>query len=214
MRTIYLYLTRFCCFYFLATRLFLILPCIWFWPNLIKVTSTMTTIYTQMMVGSEVTIVLLGQKGTNTIYMKSLKTTPKWKLIMSSWRNYSKLQNKSTVTLPYDPIKRGQRYLEPQTVIFTKTESSPSVIHSIDAWLTYDICIRLALSKVISFKTSSGVIWCQKVICKCYNLFRLYRMTIQLIQMHYSPESLYLSNVNLGSFGVTGIKSQFLLKVL
>ena len=49
-------------FFFLATRLFHILPYIRFWPNLVKVTSTLTTTQAQTMVGSEVTMGSLGSK--------------------------------------------------------------------------------------------------------------------------------------------------------
>ena len=49
-------------FFFLATRLFHILPYIRFWPNLVKVTGTLTTTQAQTMVGSEVTMGSLGSK--------------------------------------------------------------------------------------------------------------------------------------------------------
>ena len=49
-------------FFFLATRLFRILPYIRFWPNLVKVTGTLTTTQAQTMVGSEVTMGSLGSK--------------------------------------------------------------------------------------------------------------------------------------------------------
>ena len=46
----------------LATRLFHILPYIRFWPNLVKVTSTLTTTHAHKMVGSGVTMGSLGSK--------------------------------------------------------------------------------------------------------------------------------------------------------
>ena len=49
-------------FFFLATRLFRILPDIRFRPNLVIVTSTWTTTQAQTMMGSEVTIGSLGSK--------------------------------------------------------------------------------------------------------------------------------------------------------
>ena len=49
-------------FFFLATRLFHILPYIRFSPNLVKVTGTLTTTQAQTMVGSEVTMGSLGSK--------------------------------------------------------------------------------------------------------------------------------------------------------
>ena len=49
-------------FFFLATHLFHILPYIRFWPNLVKVTGTLTTTQAQTMVGSEVTMGSLGSK--------------------------------------------------------------------------------------------------------------------------------------------------------
>ena len=48
--------------FFLATRLFHILLYIRFRPNLVKVTSTLTTTQAQMMMGSEVTMGSLGSK--------------------------------------------------------------------------------------------------------------------------------------------------------
>ena len=50
-------------FFFLATRLFHILSYIWFRPNLVKVTSTLTTTQAQTMMGSQVTMGHCGQKG-------------------------------------------------------------------------------------------------------------------------------------------------------
>ena len=55
-------LSFFLSFFFLATRLFHILPYIRFWPNLVKVTGTLTTTQAQTMVGSEVTMGSLGSK--------------------------------------------------------------------------------------------------------------------------------------------------------
>ena len=46
----------------LATRLFHILPYTQFWPNLVKVTNTLTTTHTQKLMGSGVTMGSLGSK--------------------------------------------------------------------------------------------------------------------------------------------------------
>ena len=46
-----------------ATRLFHILPDIWFWPNLVTVTDTWTTTHVQTIMGSEVTMGSQGSKG-------------------------------------------------------------------------------------------------------------------------------------------------------
>ena len=48
--------------FFLATRLFHILPIVRFWPYLVKVTSTLTTTQAQTMMGSAVTVGSLGSK--------------------------------------------------------------------------------------------------------------------------------------------------------
>ena len=50
-------------FFFLATRLFHIFPYIRFWPNLVKVTGTLTTTHAQKVVGSGV---MMGSLGSNT----------------------------------------------------------------------------------------------------------------------------------------------------
>ena len=49
-------------FFLLATHLFHTLPYIWFWPNLLTVTGTLTTTHTLKMVGSGVTMGSLGSK--------------------------------------------------------------------------------------------------------------------------------------------------------
>ena len=54
--------SSFCFFFFLATRLFHILPYIRFRPNLVKVTGTLTTTHAQKMVGSGVLMGSLGSK--------------------------------------------------------------------------------------------------------------------------------------------------------
>ena len=48
--------------FFLATRLFRILPNVRFWPNLVKVTSTLTTTQAQTMIWSPITMGSLGSK--------------------------------------------------------------------------------------------------------------------------------------------------------
>ena len=48
--------------FFLATRLFHILPYIQFWPNLVTVTGTLTTTQARTMMGSEVRMGSLGSK--------------------------------------------------------------------------------------------------------------------------------------------------------
>ena len=48
--------------FFLATRLFHILPDIWFWPNLVTVTGILTTTQAQTMMGSVIRMGSLGSK--------------------------------------------------------------------------------------------------------------------------------------------------------
>ena len=154
-------------FFLLATHLFHTLPYIWFWPNLLTVTGTLTTTQAQTMVGSEVTMGSLGSKRS---------FSPKG---ITSYR-----------------------------------------IRSIDAWLMHMNTLD-PLYKSYGPKNSSGVIWGhggQKVIftkkapspSEYVALTRYLCICISLIN---STKVMVLKN-HPGSFGVTGVKRSFSLKML
>ena len=153
-------------FFFLATRLFHILLYIRFWPNLVKVTGTLTTTQAQTMVGQRSRWGHWGQKGH--FHQKGIKS---YRILsIDAWLMH--MHKLDPLYKSYGPknssgVIRGHGG---QKVIFTKKASSPSEYVALTRYLC--ICI----SEINSTK-------------------------VMVLKIH--P----------GSFGVTGVKRSFSLKM-